>query len=199
MQTSLRLLGSTLFPNHCNPGAARAGLPSSKLPSPALSVLVSVNHRWPKSFPLWDLVPFAHTPHPALTAPSVHFYFSLLFINMSTLLLNIKGFLRNSFHHICLGVIWMFRIKIKRHKNRFCWFMSPCCFQFPISMGRRNAGKKWGICFPHVSFVNFSTRCKSFIKSQSVGRYSSLFPQTYSLPTVPSAFSHLLQVVGAEF
>lgn len=70
---------------------------------------------------------------------------------------------------------------IKRHKNRFCWFMRPHCFQFCISMSRHDAVEKWSICFPHVSFVNFGTRCKSFIKSPSVRRYSSrVFTNIYS-------------------
>lgn len=69
---------------------------------------------------IWFFSLSLHTPRPHSHPPSVHFYFSPLFINMSTLLLDIKGFLRNSFPHICLGVIWMFRMEIKRHKNRFC-------------------------------------------------------------------------------
>lgn len=43
----------------------------------------------------------------------------VFFINMSTLLLNIKGFSRNQFYHFCLGVIWMFRIEIKSTKIDF--------------------------------------------------------------------------------
>lgn len=48
--------------------------------------------------------------------PLLLFFF---FINMSTLLLNIKGFSGNQFYHICLGVIWMFRIEIKSTKIDF--------------------------------------------------------------------------------
>lgn len=49
------------------------------------------------------------------------FFLSLFFvlIYMSTLLLNIKGFSRNQFYHICLGVIWMFGIEIKSTKIDF--------------------------------------------------------------------------------
>lgn len=38
------------------------------------------------------------------------------FINMSTLLLNTKGFSRKQFYYICLGVIWIFGMEIESTK-----------------------------------------------------------------------------------
>ena len=150
--TSHPLLRGALVPNPGNPGLARAGHPFSPV-QPHTALLLSINPPWVMSEELSNPAICYFRSHSPLLAcpppsPSVHFYFSPLFINMSTLLLNTKGFLRNSFPHICLGVIWMFRMEIQRHKNRFCWFMRPRCFQFPISMGGHGAFKRWSICFP---------------------------------------------------
>lgn len=49
----------------------------------------------------------------------VPFFLPLFYINMSTLLLNIKNFSKNQFYHFCLGIIWMFRIEIKSTKIDF--------------------------------------------------------------------------------
>lgn len=76
--------------------AGQAGLPSFVLPGPPPSSPALHKLRIQELFcsKIWflslALLPRLHAPN-----PSVHFYFSLLFINMSMLLLEVKGFLRN--------------------------------------------------------------------------------------------------------
>lgn len=113
------LLRGALFPILATPGLPSPLLSSPTRPPPALHKSPRTDDQ--RAFQPWALVFSRPLPHSrsALPSPLQSAYLPPLFINMSTLLLNIKGFLRNSSPYICLGVIWMFRMEIQRPKIDF--------------------------------------------------------------------------------